>query len=65
MTIQGDHPLYKMALWSIRSVLAVEPYVELSIEPGETHSAGNIDYEYYTLSPPQQAVAQGQVVGDK
>ncbi len=34
MTITGDRPLAKMALWSIRSVLAVEPFVDISVEPG-------------------------------
>ena len=34
MTITGDRPLYKMSLWSIRSVIAVEPFIDLSIEPG-------------------------------
>jgi hypothetical protein len=34
MTIAGDRPLVKEALWSIRSVLAMEPFVEISIEPG-------------------------------
>ena len=34
MTISGDRPLAKIALWSIRSVLAVEPFVDVSAEPG-------------------------------
>ena len=48
MTISGDHPLYKMSLWSIRSVIAVEPFIDLSIEPGG-ESSWTYDYEYYTL----------------
>lgn len=48
MTITADRPLAKMALWSIRSVLALEPFVEVTVEPGN-----QIDwqyaYEYYTL----------------
>jgi hypothetical protein len=43
VTITGDHPLQSELLWSIRSVLAVEPYIKLSIPKGgeETWS-----YEY-------------------
>jgi hypothetical protein len=48
MTISGDRPLAKMALWSIRSVLAVEPFVDVSVEPGG-HSTWKYVYDYYTL----------------
>lgn len=48
MTISGDRPLAKMALWSIRSVLAVEPFVDISVEPGG-QVTWNYAYEYYTL----------------
>lgn len=33
--IQGDKPLESAFLWSIRTTLAVEPYIALSIEPGQ------------------------------
>ena len=46
MTITGDRPLYKMSLWSIRSVIAVEPFLDLSIEPGE-ETNWKYSYEYY------------------
>jgi hypothetical protein len=48
MTISGDRPLTKVALWSIRSVIAVEPFIDISLEPG-SHSTWKYDYEYYTL----------------
>jgi hypothetical protein len=48
MTISGDRPLARMALWSIRSVLAVEPFIDISIEPG-SELTWTYDYEYYTL----------------
>jgi hypothetical protein len=48
MTISGDRPLAKVAFWSIRSVIAVEPFIDISLEPG-SHSAWKYDYEYYTL----------------
>lgn len=48
MTITGDRPLQRMLLWSIRSVLAVEPFVEISVEPGSQFT-WKYNYEYYTL----------------
>jgi hypothetical protein len=43
VTIAGDRPLQSELLWSIRSVLAVEPYVKLSIPKGGEESWS---YEY-------------------
>lgn len=48
MRIVGDRPLSNNALWSIRSVLAMEPFVALAIEPGAEFS-WKTTYEYYTL----------------
>ena len=48
MTITGDRPLYKMSLWSIRSVIAVEPFIDLSIAPG-SQADWKYDYDYYSL----------------
>jgi hypothetical protein len=48
MTITGDRPLAKMSLWSIRSVIAVEPFIDISLEPA-SQSTWKYDYEYYTL----------------
>jgi hypothetical protein len=48
MVIHGDRPLAKMSLWSIRSVLAVEPFIDISLEPGG-ESTWKYGYEYYTL----------------
>ncbi|MBV8552167.1 MAG: hypothetical protein JOY54_12765 [Acidobacteriaceae bacterium] len=33
MTITGDRPLSRESLWSIRSVLAMEPFIDISIDP--------------------------------
>jgi hypothetical protein len=33
---EGDRPLVNLALWSIRAVLSAEPFIELSVQPGET-----------------------------
>ncbi len=48
MKITGDRPLADEALWSIRSVLAMEPFVALSIEPGGQFTWKYI-YSYYLL----------------
>ncbi len=48
MQIAGNRPLSKENLWSIRSVLAVEPFIDMSIEPGKTFS-WRYDYTYYSL----------------
>ncbi len=50
MTVRGNRPLSHMALWSIRSVLAVEPFITMKIEPGEEFD-WNVTYDYYTFTP--------------
>jgi len=46
MTISGDRPLSQLSLWSIRSVLAVEPFIEVSVSPG-SETTWKYHYEYY------------------
>ncbi len=48
LRITGDRPLVMDMLWSIRTVLAVEPYVAINVQPGAVYS-WTITYEYYTL----------------
>lgn len=48
MTITGSRPLSSEHLWSIRSVLAMEPFIEMSIEPGKTFR-WEYTYSYYSL----------------
>lgn len=48
MSAQGDHPLEKESLWSIRSVIAMEPFVSISIAPGAEFT-WSTTYDYYTL----------------
>jgi hypothetical protein len=38
MTITADQPPSEIAFWSIRSVLAVEPFIAISLEPGKSMS---------------------------
>ncbi len=55
MRITGDHPLSDNALWSIRSVLAMEPFIAMTIEPGGEFTWSS-SYEYYSLP---SAVGEG------
>lgn len=48
MTIQADHPLLSESLWSIRSVLAMEPFIAISIKPGQEFTWTST-YEYYAV----------------
>ncbi len=47
--ITGDRPLSRVHLWSIRTVLAVEPFVALAIEPGKEFS-WTLAYDFYTFA---------------
>jgi hypothetical protein len=35
LRITSDRPLQSEALWSIRAVLAVEPFIHISVAPGQ------------------------------
>jgi hypothetical protein len=48
MRISGDRPLSFANLWSIRSVLAVEPFITMTIDPGSEFT-WTMRYVYYTL----------------
>lgn len=50
MLIRGNRPLSNLNLWSIRSVLAVEPFIAMTIEPGSEFT-WEVSYQYYTLPP--------------
>ena len=50
MRITGDHPLSGLNLWSIRTVLAMEPFISMTIDPGKEFT-WRMSYEYYTLPP--------------
>jgi len=49
MRITGDRPLAKASLWSIRSVVSVEPYIAIAIDPGEEFT-WNLTYDYFPLA---------------
>ena len=46
LRITGDRPLESEALWSIRVVLAVEPFVKIHAAPSEDFS-WSIKYTYF------------------
>jgi len=48
MRIQGDRPLSFVNFWSMRNVLAMEPFIAMTIDPGQEFT-WNTHYEYYTL----------------
>lgn len=48
LTIVGDQPLKRVAVWSIRAVFAVEPFIEISAGPGQT---ATWTYEYTFGNP--------------
>jgi hypothetical protein len=48
LKISGDRPLIRELLWSVRSVLAVEPYIAIDIQPGAEFTWKDM-FEYYTL----------------
>ena len=50
MLIRGNRPLSHLNLWSIRTVLAVEPFIAITIDPGSEFT-WEVAYQYYTLAP--------------
>ncbi len=43
-----DRPLLRESLWSIRTVVAMEPFISIAIEPGAEFNWTTV-YEYYTV----------------
>jgi hypothetical protein len=52
--IVGNRPLSRLALWSIRSTIAVEPFVRMSIDAGGEFRWQSV-YTFYTLTGPSRA----------
>jgi hypothetical protein len=46
--IRGDRPITSLVLWSIRTTLALEPFVALTVKPGEEF-AWTYTFDYYEL----------------
>jgi CubicO group peptidase (beta-lactamase class C family) len=49
LKITGDRPLSNVVLWSIRSVLSLEPFLTMSIEPGQEFT-WKYTYTYYVTT---------------
>jgi len=47
--VVGDRPLSNIAVWSIRTVNAVEPYIAMSIDPGKEFT-WTLTYDYFTVA---------------
>jgi hypothetical protein len=48
LRIQSDRPLQNASLWSIRSVMAVEPFIEIPADPGKEFT-WSYTYTYYSI----------------
>ena len=46
--VRADRPLSNVGYWSIRTVLAVEPFIAMNVPPGETFT-WDLTYDYYKL----------------
>jgi hypothetical protein len=46
MRVTGDRPLVREALWSIRAVLSMEPFIAIDVAPGAEFT-WKLVYEYY------------------
>jgi len=46
--ITGDRPISRFGYWSIRTVMAVEPYIDISVEPGQEFT-WTWTYDYFVL----------------
>ena len=48
MRVTGDRPMEREGLWSIRTTLAMEPFIAMNVEPGGEFT-WKLSYQYYTL----------------
>ena len=51
--VRGDRPLVRNILWSIRTVLADEPYIAIDIQPGTEFTWKNT-FDYYLVGAGKQ-----------
>jgi hypothetical protein len=51
--VTGNRPVSSMYLWSIRSVVSLEPYIDMSVEPGKEFT-WQYTYEYFTVPAANQ-----------
>lgn len=48
VSITGDKPIVRMALWSIRAVLSIEPFLGISLQP-QQDTTWNLTYDFYEI----------------
>jgi hypothetical protein len=53
LQIIGDRPLFDVALWSIRSNISLEPFIEMNLAPGDTFT-WKYTYTYYLIGAGQR-----------
>jgi hypothetical protein len=46
--ITGDRPMSRFGYWSIRTVMAVEPYIDIAVDPGQAFT-WTWTYDYYVV----------------
>jgi hypothetical protein len=49
--VTGDKPLSRVYLWSVKTTLCPEAYIDLHIQPGQ-ESKWNVKYQFYTQKKP-------------
>lgn len=59
----GDHALSKLVLWSIRTTVCPEAYIDLQVEPGK-EASWQIAYEFYDAQASRPAAAARSISGD-
>lgn len=49
LRITGSRPMARLALWAIRSVLSIEPFIDVSVAPGPGVMAWTYTYTYHSV----------------
>ena len=49
VVIRCDHPLARVGVWAVRTVVAPEPYIEINVPPGKDFN-WKYTYDFYTTS---------------
>jgi hypothetical protein len=50
--ITSDRPMSRLLLWSPRTTVCPEPYIDLNVQPGQDTS-WRLRYEFYQVAPPK------------
>jgi hypothetical protein len=55
--ITGDHPLWRINFWSVRTTVCPEAYVEVKADPGK-ETSWRLTYDFYTVPPGASQIGQ-------